>query len=253
MKVSVELIPKKWRLRKQVSELNWMDIYYDYLNFPHIAKEGFYIPEELAEILEKNYDEKKKILHLRVQDSSNLRWALLRINKLLYDYKSDLELLLVTGDSKTDKKQILKTQNVLKFKNNSKISICVDNYKPFYGSLKRKLRYLNSNNKIFTQPIFNIKRIEELVSFLKKEWFKLNNENLFVWITWFTSEKSKNYWHNVNKVPLEDLPNKNFLNNTIARAVEVYKYAKQEGFSVYFMPIIQDLKDIVTIQNKAEK
>jgi len=252
MKVSVEIVPKENKFRDELVELKELDIHCNYLNLPHIARKGFYYPEKLAQILEEIKLPFSPILHLRTQDSPNLRSAFLRINNLLSNYRKNLELLLVTGDIKECKKSIIYTHHVIKYKKHSKIAVCVDNYKPLFGNLKKKLVYLRKHNKLFTQPIFNVERIEKLEKFLNQEWFSLKKENLFIWITWFDTERSRDYWHNVNNVPLEDLPQKNFLDSTLRQAIQTYKYAKEKGFSVYFMPILQSLKDIEMIQNKAE-
>ena len=252
MKVSIEIVPKKEKFTKELNGLKQLDIKFDYLNFPHLARTGFYYPEELASLISNEKLNKPAILHLRVQDSPNIRQALLRINRILSDYKQNLELLLVTWDVKESKKKIIYTHNVLKLKNNRKISVCIDNYKPMYENLKKKLPYLRKYNKLFTQPIFNPERIDELEDFLNKNNFKIKPQNLFLGITWFTTEKSKNYWANINNVPLSDLPDKKFLENTLSKAIEIYRYAKQKGFSVYFMPIIQSLKHIEFIQDKGE-
>ena len=252
MKISVELTPKKETFKEEFNKVKNLDINCDYLNLPHLAKKWFYYPEELAEILNTEKSPFTPILHLRTQDSQNLRQAFLRINHLLNDYKRNIELLLITWDIKEEKKSIIYTHQVIKYKNNSKISVCIDNYKPNFWNLRKKLPYLKKYNKLFTQPIFNPERIQEIEKFLTKRNFQFKKENLFIGITWFASEKSKNYWHKINNIPLEDLPNKNFLESTIKQAIQTYKYAKEKWFSVYFMPIIQDLKDIETIQNKAE-
>ena len=252
MKISVELAPNKRNFLEKLNKLKTLDINCNYLNLPHILREWFYYPEELVGVLQEEKIPYIPILHLRTQDSPNLRQVFLRINDLLGNYRKDLELLLITWDIKKEKNTIIYTHHVIRYKNHPKISVCVDNYKSNFWNLRKKIDNLKHYNKLFTQPIFSLESVEKLETFLDKKKFNFKKQNLFIGITWFSSERSKNYWHKVNNIPLKDLPTKNFLEATIKQAAQTYKYAKERWFSVYFMPIMQSLKDIETIQNKAE-
>jgi hypothetical protein len=230
-------------------------------------KINFLSPEEIINIEKLLPEDKDLILHLRTQDSWNIWEVLERINFLLSKKVSDI--LLVTWDIYSENNNLITTWDVLDslMKNNlnfqqdsfRSLSVSADLYLDNWWNFNKKIEFLKQSrkSKIFTQPIFTYKTIEEIEKNIDNLWLNNNNkEEIFLWITWFSNLRQRDYWKNINKVPEKLLPkwhtDKIIKEASLARATEIYKELKNKWFSNYIMLMKGSVDDLLKIQNKAE-
>ena len=269
-KTAIELIPRDEKsLKQEIRKLEKCD--YDIINLPHLSPKQnwrikFLSPVEIVEIENLLPENKDLILHLRTQDSKNIKEVLERINFLLTKKVSDI--LLITWDVYKKNDNLITTgkilDNILNDKSSaqqgdfSPLSVSADLYLDDWWNFNKKIEFLqqSTKSKIFTQPIFIYETIEEIEKNIKNFWLNHNKEEIFWGITWFSNLKQRDYWKNVNKVPEDFLPrwytNKIIKETSLARATEIYKQLKKKWFSNYIMLMKESVDDLIKIQNRAE-
>ena len=166
--------------------------------------------------------------------------------------------LLITGDPIGETKQTCthahKVLPVLP-ETSLTIAVAVDLYQPNWGRWKHKVDAIREGivDAVFTQPIFDssvFQDIEERTHHL------LSRENIYAGIAWMGTERSRKYWQEKNGVPPDHLPRGNsaaeISRNSLMQTAEVLRTAKQEGYSVYIMPMQGTRAELERIFSMAE-
>lgn len=263
-KTVIELVPKDEEyLRNRIHQLRW-NIDFDWINLPHLkAKDNwdvtFMTPEDLTNLHNILPDEEKLILHLRTQDSQTPIAAVDRVKSLL-KWRAN-EVLLISWDTfNNTESEIITTWNTLNWgmvipRN---VSVSADLYVwDNWWRFPEKLDFLRKNphTNIYTQPIFWIEIIQDVLDRIRDLWLGHTNEKLYAWITWTPTLKSRDYWRDVNFVPENHLPkwetDQTIKENSISIAGEIMKEVINKWLSVYIMLMRWKIEDLVKIQNKA--
>jgi methylenetetrahydrofolate reductase (NADPH) len=116
-----------------------------------------------------------------------------------------------------------------------KVYAGIDQYR---SSFREECEYIQKKidagaDGFFTQPFFDLKLMERYAK-------KLNRQEIFWGLSPVTTERSKAYWENNNKVSFP--PHfRTTLEWNRAFAQEVLKFTKKNNFHIYFMPIKNDV------------
>ncbi len=256
----IELVPRAAdSLQGEMAALEQRDIAFDGFNLPELKRKTgtFLTPEELMTLhaAGRLSPEKKLALHLRTQERS-VGANIERIQTLA---AAGVDIaLLVTGDAfdpgqepATCAHQVL---DAIDCPMGINIAAGADLYMPEWGRWGKKQPAIKRGvvDSAFTQPVFH----PEVLGSLGKQSEPFSKEALYAGITWVTSAKSRDYWRTTNQVPEKHLPSGEsddvIRRNSIAQAAEIFRLAKQEGYSTYIMLMRGTLADLEEIFKLSE-
>ena len=239
----IELVPRcDASLRQSMAELEASGIPFDGYNIPEIVtgNQSFLRPEDLLKLKSNGAisEEKKLVLHLRTREHS-AEETLDRL-QLIARYNVAIALL-VTGDPTLQEQgRCTHAHDVLAACSDHPplpLGVAADIYQPQWGRWQQKKPFLGTTaQSVFTQPIFHPSLLEDIALHTKDA---LQPEQVYVGITWITTDRSRRYWHERNAVPLTHLPqggsDAEISGNSIAQAADVLRAAKQQQHSIYIM------------------
>ncbi len=258
----IELVPHSAEsLQKDIRQVQSMDIEFHGFNFPELKrkKTSFLTPEQMMALRSQGNlaEDKKLALHLRTQER-NVAGNIERI-RLCASQGVDIALL-VTGDAFDAKlSSVTCSHDVLEGMEhpmeNIEIAVGADLYHQHWGRWSNKISAIRNKivGSVFTQPIF----LPETLLALQSKTTGLPPEKVYAGITWVTNAKSRDYWHEMNQVPLTHLPSGEsdqvIRRNSIAQSSEILQMAKQQGLSQYVMLMKGTLDDLEMIFSLSEK